>query len=79
MCLGNLSPIASRISTSDLPTRLFAAANPPRSADSNVIQRRTDRRAKGGGMGDDEDCRRYEMRPALEKAGLRYVEKLEDA
>src|SRR4029077_13594641 len=28
MCLGNLSPIASRTSTSDLPTRSLAAANP---------------------------------------------------
>src|SRR5215471_15402421 len=31
MCLENLSPIASRTSTSDLPTRPFAAANPARS------------------------------------------------
>src|SRR5262245_62977215 len=31
MCLGNLSPIASRTSTSDLPTRSLAAANPLRS------------------------------------------------
>jgi hypothetical protein len=31
MCFGNLSPIASRTSTSDLPTRSLAAANPPRS------------------------------------------------
>src|SRR5262249_4405584 len=31
MCLGNLSPIASRTSTSDLPMRSLAAANPPRS------------------------------------------------
>src|SRR6516165_12598703 len=31
MCFGNLSPIVSRTSTSDLPTRSFAAANPPRS------------------------------------------------
>src|SRR5262249_35408897 len=31
MCFGNLSPIASRISTSDLPTRSWATANPPRS------------------------------------------------
>ena|SRR5262249_42592337 len=31
MCLGNFSPIASRTSTSDLPTRSLAAANPPRS------------------------------------------------
>src|SRR5262245_64429739 len=31
MCFGNLSPIASRTSTSDLPTRSLAAANPLRS------------------------------------------------
>src|SRR6516165_1773069 len=31
MCFGNLSPIASRISTSHLPTRSLAAAKPPRS------------------------------------------------
>src|SRR5215831_9913366 len=31
MCFGNLSPIASRTSTSDLPTRSLAAANPARS------------------------------------------------
>src|SRR5262249_35412442 len=31
MCFGNLSPIASRTSMSDLPTRSLAAANPPRS------------------------------------------------
>jgi hypothetical protein len=31
MCFGNLSPIASRTSTSDFPMRSWAAANPPRS------------------------------------------------
>src|SRR5262249_24198143 len=31
ICFGNLSPTASRTSTSDLPTRSLAAANPPRS------------------------------------------------
>src|SRR5262249_32047346 len=31
MCFGNLSPMASRTSASDLPMRSLAAANPPRS------------------------------------------------
>jgi hypothetical protein len=31
VCFGNLSPIASRTSTSDLPIRSLAAANPPMS------------------------------------------------
>ena len=38
MCLGNLSPIASRTSTSDLRTRSWAAANPARSGNVSKSQ-----------------------------------------
>jgi len=42
MCFGNLSPIASRTSTSDLPIRSLAAANPARSGTVSRSRRDTD-------------------------------------
>src|SRR5262245_64281131 len=41
MCFGNLSPIASRTSRSDLPTRSLAAANPLRSGTVSKSQTMT--------------------------------------
>src|SRR5262249_49121409 len=49
--VSDLSPIASRILTSDLQTRSFAAVNPPMSALSTGVLSENSYPARGGGTG----------------------------